>query len=285
MKIIKTKKVILVVTALVLLSTLPFLQSCNNSDEPTQATKSQLKSESFLSISNITNRNSFSTEEKAIFKEAQKRVVNNAKKNDKGFWSLEHTTAYELNIDKSLFVFFTELYKSAEVSKTVLGQTKNIKANTRMKVGSEINPLITPVPTLCELTYAAVMAVENSKEQKYFKNYWEAKGDMTLSPTDVKDIVNAPGRDVKSSTSVNIGGKQYIEKNVSYTNTDYHYAFGSSAKEYYNASGECVGFSDTYDFNPSSGARPKDDENITRAMGTVGPLCGAKDYNIGYGIH
>lgn len=272
----KTKKVMFAaLTVIMFVVGISVLQSCSNNDELAIENKPNSPDSNYLCIYNITNRNSFSTNEKAIFNEAQKRIVNHLKKNDKGFWSLEHTTASELNMDESLFNIFTELYKSGQV----LNSTKNMKTNKRMKTPGEyeMDPL-----SPCTQAYLLISTQLNSIEQKFFDNYWTSGGNMNLTQSDMQSIVNTTGRSVNSSTTVTIGGQQYTAKQVNYYGSEYKYAFGT-ATEYYNAKGECVGFKDSYDFNAA--ARSWKNETITRAVGSVGELCGATNYNITYGIH
>ncbi len=187
-------------------------------------------------------------------------------------------------MDKDLFKIFADLYTYAKVNKLTLRMANNINLNAispRMKVGSEINPLLPPL-NACGIAYAAISTQLNSKEQVFFDSYWNSNGNMNLTPNQMSNIVNCSGRIVNSSSTVTIGGNQYTAKTVNYYGSEYKYAFGA-ATEYYNEYGQCVGFKDTYDFNAAS--RDWQNETITNAVGTVGSLCGASNYVISYGIH
>lgn len=287
MKILKIKKrIYAALSAIILITGISFLQSCSNDEVMLNSGDKIMQetcSEKFLTIANIKNRQSFTNSEKAIYNEAQKRVSENLKRNN-GYLSLEHVSAAELNMDKDLFKIFADLYAYAEINKSTLQMTKNKKLNSgsiRLKVGSEINPLLPPL-TACEIAYGTISTQLNSKEQVFFNNYWNSNGNMNLTTNQMSDIVNCSGRSVVSSSIVTIGNTQYTAKTVSYYGTEYKYAFGT-ATEYYNGSGQCVGFKDTYDFNAAS--RDWKNETITRAVGTVGTLCGASNYEITYGTH
>ena len=251
MKYLKSKRVTLFYYVTIVFTCIfPILQSCSSSDVPEIEIQSQSKYSSFLSISNITNRNSFSAHEKAIFEEAQRRIVDNLKGNDNGFLSLEHSTASELNMDESLFEIFAKLYKSAQVKERAFDNAKNLKTNTRMKTPSEINPLLPPlgIPTACEIAYVSISTQLNSIEQRYFDNYWTSSGDIHLTQNEVNDIAYASNRVILNSRQITIGDRHYMAVEVSYYQTQYKYALGT-ATVYYDLYGMCVGFKDSYDFN------------------------------------
>lgn len=156
MKIFKIKKVIFaVVTAFVLLSTLPFLQSCSN-NEPQAQQSNQLE---FLDV-DVSNLQNMNEEQKLVMSKAKDRIdpyVYYDKSNNE--YVLKTSKASEVNMSQRLFDYYKnsickanstmknlsvvvddknskklQILKQATVSKTV--RLKSIAENTN---GTETN--------------------------------------------------------------------------------------------------------------------------------------------------
>ncbi|HOT14817.1 MAG TPA: hypothetical protein PK252_08660 [Bacteroidales bacterium] len=245
--------------------------------------KEEIENESitveYLSISNLNTKSQLTKAESDILKKAKERI-NKSLKFQNGKLSLAHVTAKDLNMSEDIFNLFQTIVtfcNEAPHKKKV--EVKSIKVKSASTENSG---------AVCDVIGDAIEACAGSDfEKECFRNYWDGKGDKTLSYTIFIDIV----KNVKISKTnnwirVDINGKTYYQCQASfYDNSKYDYALGTCTM-YYDANGNAVGMKDTYDFNPENfGVRSSEAEVLTRTINTLGGACGAKNYEISYGIH
>lgn len=140
---------------------------------------------------------------------------------------------------------------------------------------------------------AILMGLDSRFEVECFLQYWYGEGDIELSKKrfeHIRDAVKAMGVNyMEGMNLVNIDGKTYYEKSVSfYNNSVYNYALGT-ATVYFDTDGEMVGLYDEYNFDPKAwfgeDSRNFSPEMITRIVNEIGEMKEAKSFTISYGIY
>lgn len=127
--------------------------------------------------------------------------------------------------------------------------------------------------------------LDSKFEKEAFDQYWLSIGDKTLSASEFSEIVAAAETlTITSTQTVEIGGKVYTSKQVSfYGNESYDQALGTATIIYKGSVAK--GFRDYYNFDQKPwGTRSFKSEFQTRLVGGAGSSSGAKPYKMCYGV-
>ncbi len=138
MKIFKIKKVILAVgTAFVLLSSLPFIQSCSSSDETLQIQSSKNTSLEYLDV-DVSNLQKATDEQKQIIKKAIDRVNPYVLYKNKTY-SLTITKGSEIQISERVFNFIKATILNTNTVIKDLNVVSDAKNNKILHITSSSN--------------------------------------------------------------------------------------------------------------------------------------------------
>lgn len=204
--------------------------------------------------------------------EAEKRIVDNLKIVD-GKFSLEHTSAEELRIDKDYFDAMKYLLERAENPYEVI--VPKAQATTLTTGEPETGEETIGRDAVADIILALL---DSQFEKKCFTNYWYSGNDLVLEEHEWKDIKEHAEKKNKAYYPE----LERVEISF-YDNDEYDRALGNASV--YFLRNNAVGFYDYYNFDPKEWfERDIDAEVLTRIINTLGGIYDGKAYNITFGI-